>query len=60
MAKKEQLSHDASAAAYGIGTLYGGGGGITSPPQGESGTLPPLMKNYKGPEKGISFSVDLE
>ena len=38
----------------------GGGGGITSPPQGESGTLPPLMKNYKGPEKGISFSVDLE
>ena len=62
MAKKEQLSHDASAAAYGIGTLYGGGGGGKKkpPPQGESGTLPPLMKNYKGPEKGISFSVDLE
>ena len=56
MAKEEKLSRDASAAACGVGM----GGGNHFPSTGGVWNLPPLMKNYKGPEKGISFSVDLE
>ena len=56
MAKEEQLSRDASAAACGVGM-----GGDHFPSTGEVWNLPPpLMKNYKGPEKGISLSMDLE